>query len=300
MEKIKTWKVWGNFFGYFIVFVLGASIAAIPRFVKGFDNETGLLVSISEIIRIFITILLLYWYTKYVVKLPLNIPTLNAKRLNMGIWILVGLSLPILTVVIFYITGNLSVRNINTELSQSYIFDAILKALGVSLASGFVEEILFRGYLFNLLKSKYNFWIAAFAPSLFFTLIHIGGAGSLLNVVQLIVAGLLFSFMSLMIYVYTKSIWNAGIVHFLWNLLLLNGLIAFSAKGKSEVLVQLNIGDNLLFNGGDFGIETSIPAIIVYGLTSLILWKLYKKKQHTTKNIEHLADSAKNEDSSNL
>jgi membrane protease YdiL (CAAX protease family) len=286
MEKIKTWKVWGNFFGYFIIFILGASIAAIPRFIKGFDNETGLLVSISEIIRVFITILLLYWYTKYVVKLPLNIPTLNAKRLNMGLWILIGFSLPILTVVIFYITGNLSVENTNTELSKSYILDTVFKALGVSLASGFVEEILFRGYLFNLLKSKYNFWIAAFAPSLFFTLIHIGRVGSLLNVVQLIVAGLLFSFMSLMIYVYTKSIWNAGIVHFLWNLLLLNGLIAFSTKGKSEVLVQLNIGDNPLFNGGDFGIETSIPAIIVYGLTSLILWKLYKKKQHTITCIE--------------
>lgn len=278
MQEIKTWKVWGNFFGYFIIFILGASIAAIPRFIKGFDNETGLLVGISEIIRIFITLSLLYWYTKYVVKLPLNIPTLSANHLNMGLWILIGLSLPILTVVIFYITGNLSVRSIDTELNQSYIFDAILKALGVSLACGFVEEIIFRGYLFNLLKSKYNFFISAFAPSIFFTLIHIGGAGSLLNVVQLIVAGLLFSFMSLMIYVYSKSIWNAGTVHFLWNLLLLNGLIAFSIKGKSEVLVQLNIGDNILFNGGDFGIETSIPAIIVYGLTSLILWQLYKKK----------------------
>ena len=278
MKEMKTWKVWGNFFGYFIIFILGASIAAIPRFIIGFANETGLLVSISEIIRIPITVLLLYWYTKYVVKLPLNIPTLNAKHLNMGLWILIGLSLPILTVVTFYITGNLSVRNIDTELSQSYIFDAILKAFGVSLASGFVEEIIFRGYLYNLLKSKYNFWISAFVTSLLFTLIHIGGAGSLLNVVQLLVAGLLFSFMSLMIYVYSKSIWNAGIVHFLWNLLLLNGLIAFSIKGKSEVLVQLNIGDNILFNGGDFGIETSTPAIIVYAVTSLILWQLYKKK----------------------
>ena len=278
MKEMKTWKVWGNFFGYLIIFILGASIAAIPRFIIGFANETGLLVSISEIIRIPITVLLLYWYTKYVVKLPLNIPTLSAKNLNMGLWILVGLSLPIMTVAIFYITGNLSIRSINTELSQSYIIDVILKALGVSLASGFVEEIIFRGYLYNLLKSKYNFWISAFVTSLLFTLIHIGGAGSLLNVVQLLVAGLLFSFMSLMIYVYSKSIWNAGIVHFLWNLLLLNGLIAFSIKGKSEVLVQLNIGDNILFNGGDFGIETSTPAIIVYAVTSLILWQLYKKK----------------------
>jgi len=278
MNEMKTWKVWGNFFGYFTIFILGASIAAIPRFIIGFANETGLLVSISEIIRIPTTVLLLYLYTKYVVKLPLNIPTLSAKHLNMGLWILLGLSLPIMTVAIFYITGNLSIRSINTELSQSYIIDVILKAFGVSLASGFVEEIIFRGYLYNLLKSKYNFWISAFVTSLLFTLIHIGGAGSLLNVVQLLVAGILFSFMSLMIYVYSKSIWNAGIVHFLWNLLLLNGLIAFSIKGKSDVLVQMNIGDNILFNGGDFGIETSTPAIIVYGVTSLILWQLYKKK----------------------
>ena len=299
MNEIKTWKIWGNFFVYFFLFVLGASIAAIPRFITGFEHETGLLVSISEIIRIPITILLLYLYTKYVVKLPLNIPTLNAKDLNIGLWILVGLSLPILTVLIFYITGNLTVKNINNELSQSYIIDTIFKALGVSLATGFVEEIIFRGYLFNLLKTKYNFWIAAFAPSLFFTLIHIGGAGSLINVVQLLIAGLLVSFMFIMIYRYTKSIWNAGIVHFLWNLVLLNGLIVFGAKEKTDSLIQLDIGNNQLFNGGDFGIETSIPAMIVYGITILILWKLNKNKQHTTKNIVHLADSANNVGDSN-
>jgi membrane protease YdiL (CAAX protease family) len=299
MNEVKTWKVWGNFFLYFIIFILAATIAAIPRIINGFENESGLLVSISEIIRIFITIVLLFWYTKYVAKLPLNMPTLNLKFLNIGLWILVGLILPILTVVIFYITGNLFVETIDTELSQSYIFDTVLKALGMSLAAGFLEEILFRGYLFNLLKTKYKFWVAAFAPSLLFTLMHIGGAGSLLNVVQLLISGLLVSFMFIMIYIYTKSIWNAGIVHFLWNLILLNGLIAFDTKENSEVLVQFNIGNNQIFNGGDFGIEASIPAIIVYGFTSLILWRLYKKKQQTTKNIGHLADSAKNEDDSN-
>ncbi len=299
MNEVKTWIVWGNFFLYFIIFILAATIAAIPRIINGFENESGLLVSISEIIRIFITIVLLFWYTKYVVKLPLNMLTLNLKFLNIGLWILVGFILPILTVVIFYITGNLFVETIDTELSQSYIFDTVLKALGMSLAAGFLEEILFRGYLFNLLKTKYKFWVAAFAPSLLFTLTHIGGAGSLLNVVQLLISGLLVSFMFIMIYIYTKSIWNAGIVHFLWNLILLNGLIAFDTKENSEVLVQFNIGNNQIFNGGDFGIEASIPAIIVYGFTSLILWRLYKKKQQTTKNIGHLADSAKNEDDSN-
>jgi len=157
MKELKTWQLWSNFFGYFFVFILGACIAAIPRFIVGFKNESGLLVSVSEIIRIPVTILLLYWYTKYVVKLPLNIPTLNAKHLNTGLWILVGFCLPILTVVIFYVSGNLSVMSLNTGLSPLNIYNTALKALGMSLASGFVEEILFRGYLINLLKSKYSF-----------------------------------------------------------------------------------------------------------------------------------------------
>jgi hypothetical protein len=60
MFEIKSWKVWSNFFGYFVIYILGATIASIPRFIVGFDKETGLLVGISEIIRIFIPVLLLY------------------------------------------------------------------------------------------------------------------------------------------------------------------------------------------------------------------------------------------------
>jgi uncharacterized protein len=81
-----------------------------------------------------------------------------------------------------------------------------------------------------------------------------------------------------MIYVYTKSIWNAGIVHFMWNLLILNGLIAIGTNPKAEVLIKFNLGDNPFVNGGKFGIEASIPAMIIYGGVGLILWKLYKKE----------------------
>jgi uncharacterized protein len=189
------------------------------------------------------------------------------------------LSLPILTVGIFYIAGILSLEKINPNLSQSYILGISLKAFGMAIASGLIEEIVFRAYLFNLVKSKYNFWVAAIIPSLFFTLLHIGAVDSLFNFVQLLVAGMLVSFMFLMIYIYTKSIWNDGIVHSLWNLLILNGLIAFGTNPKSEVLIKFNLGDNPLINGGKFGIEASIPAMIIYGVVGLILWKLHMKKE---------------------
>lgn len=285
MKDIKTSTTWGHFFAYVLCLVAGGLIAAIPRFMRGFEHETGSLVLISEILRIPITILLLYWYTKYVVKIELNWPTLNWKSLNIVLWLLVGLALPIMTIALFYVTGNLTIEYINTESNQSNILDSISKSLGMSLAAGVVEEVVFRGYIFNLLRTKYNFWIAAFAPSLLFTLFHIGAAGSLLNVFQLLVAGLLVSFMFVAIYVYTKSIWNCSIVHFLWNFIILNELVSFGNKEASDALVRFDIGDNQIFNGGDFGIETSIPAIIVYALTLAIIWRFYKKKNAAISKI---------------
>jgi hypothetical protein len=67
---------------------------------------------------------------------------------------------------------------------------------------------------------------------------------------------------------------------------LLNGLIVFNAKDNPEYWIQLNIGNNELFNGGNFGIETSVPAIMVYCITCFILWRLIRQKEnHSGKNV---------------
>lgn len=288
MNEIKASKIWGHFFGYILCFVIGGTIAGIPRFIQGFEQETGIMVLISEALRILITLLLLYFYTKYLVKIDLNAPTLSTENLNIGLWTLVGIGLPIMTITLFYIAGNLTIGQINTELTKSHLLDSVLCSLGLSLAAGIVEEVVFRGYLFNLIRKKYNIWISALAPSLFFTMLHIGAAGSILNVLQLLVSGLLVSFMFVAIYLYTKSVWNASIVHFLWNFIILNKLLSFGKKESPDLLVRFDIGDNNLFNGGDFGIEASIPAIIIYGLIIAILWRFTIKTERAQNSMLNL------------
>ena len=118
MNEIKASKIWGHFFGYILCFVIGGTIAGIPRFIQGFEQETGIMVLISEALRILITLLLLYFYTKYLVKIDLNAPTLSTENLNIGLWTLVGIGLPIMTITLFYITGNLTMGQINTELTK--------------------------------------------------------------------------------------------------------------------------------------------------------------------------------------
>jgi membrane protease YdiL (CAAX protease family) len=279
MEEIKTWKLWSHFAGYFLCFVLAGVITAIPRFIIGFENESGLVVFITEMLRIPISIALLYFYTKYVSRLELNKETLSTTGFNFWIWGAVGLTLPLAVLLIFYLFGNLNILATNFQLSDEIIFDNVLKALGMSLAAGIIEEVVFRGYLVNLLAKKYSFWVAGIVPSFLFTIVHLGAAHSLLNVFQLLVAGMLVSIMFLAIYKKTGSIWNASIVHFLWNFLFLEELIDYG-EGNEPIhkLMELDLGQNQFLTGGAFGLDVSFPAIIIYSITLIITWKFLKQK----------------------
>jgi len=283
MKEIKTSKLWWHFGGYFLCFVLASIIAGIPRFIIGLENESGLIVFLSEMIRIPVSIAILYFYTKYVARIPLNKETLSFENFSPLKWALVGILMPALVMLIFYFSGNLEVLQTNFTLDQSIIIDNILKALGMSLAAGIIEELVFRGYLVNLLSRKYSFWIAGIIPSLLFTIIHIGAAKSVLNVFQLLVAGMLVSIMFLVIYKRTGSIWNASVVHFLWNFLFFEEMIDY---GKSNAplnkLIEIDLGQNELITGGAIGIDVSIPAIIVYSLVLMISWKFIKKTTYNT------------------
>ena len=279
MEEVKTWKLWGHFAGYFLCFILAGIIAVIPRFIIGFENESGLVVLISEILRIPISISLFYFYTKHISRLPLNADTLSTKHFKFFVWGTAGLFLPLIVLLIFYLLGNLTISATNFQMSNGIILDNVLKALGMSLAAGMIEEVLFRGYLVNLLAKKYSFLVAGIVPSFLFTLVHIGAAHSLLNVFQLLVAGMLVSIMFLVIYKKTGSIWNASIVHFLWNFLFLEELIDYG-EGNEPLykLMELDLGHSEIITGGAFGLDVSLPAIIAYSITLIITWKLVKRK----------------------
>jgi membrane protease YdiL (CAAX protease family) len=277
--EIKTGKLWLHFGAYFLCFVIAGIIAGIPRFIVGFDNESGLLVFVSELLRIPVSLALLYLYTKYISRIPINKESLSISAFRPLKWGLIGISLPAAVLIIFYVSGNLTIVSTNFQISRESAFDIILRALGMSLAAGIVEEIVFRGYLVNLLAKKYSFWVAGLLPSFLFTIIHIGAAQSLLNVVQLLVAGMLVSIMFLVIYKKTGSIWNASIVHFLWNFLFLQEFIEYGAGNEPlHKLIQVDLGQSELLTGGAFGLDVSLPAIIIYTITLIISWNFIEAK----------------------
>ena len=249
MNKVTTWKLWLHVGGYFLCFVVAGGIAVLPRILIGAESEEGYIVFISEILRIILTIASLVFYTKYIVKLPeMSVEILDYKNSAPARWILLGLSLPLLLIGILLGLELLIIDSIDLSLSYAAIINSLLFTAGIALASGILEELVFRGYMLKLLQQKYSFWIAGLIPSIIFSMIHLGGAGSLQNSIQILLGGILVSILFLSIYKVTRKIWNACIVHVLWNFILLNQLIYISdSVGTTDkVLVFLQKGNTLL------------------------------------------------------
>lgn len=89
--------------------------------------------------------------------------------------------------------------------------------LGSSLAVGFVEEIPFRGLVFQDLQDRYGFWIGIIVSSLLFLLIHFPGwlllgglpALSWYQIVYVFAFGCIMA----LLFKYTQSLWSPIIAH---------------------------------------------------------------------------------------
>ena len=76
------------------------------------------------------------------------------------------------------------------------------------------------------------------------------------------------------------SIWSSAVMHGVWNIVMIGGIlhIGISAEETSIFNYVLDT-ESFLISGGDFGVETSIFAIIAYLSFGILALYRYKKKQ---------------------
>ncbi|MDN5304787.1 MAG: protease family protein [Fusobacteriaceae bacterium] len=175
-------------------------------------------------------------------------------------WSVVALLLPA-SVVIFYlcfIDGNFSIGN------KYSIVSYIAFAIKLSVTAGITEELLFRGYLMKIIEVRWNKIVGVIGPSIVFALLHMLKGMDITSVVQLFIGGLIVGIMFSLITLYTQSVWNAVIVHVIWNFMII-GVFSISADGKYRSIFNYVLNSNNYFiTGGDYGIEVGAPAIIGY------------------------------------
>ncbi len=161
-------------------------------------------------------------------------------------------------------------------------------SLVLFIAVAFTEELIFRGYILNNLMLSMNRWIALFVSSLLFSSIHMGNANfTWLSFLSILLAGLLLG----VPYIFTQSLWLPIALHFSWNFFQ-GTIFGFSVSGNAEysLIIQSRATDTFL-NGGKFGFEGSILAIVFLSLAIAALGAYYFRIEKFNAETDHVENT---------
>lgn len=151
--------------------------------------------------------------------------------------------------------------------------------LGVWFLAAFLnvimQELLVRGYLYQMLKQKYNGIAATIVTTALFTLCH-GGAleAGVIPVLNVFTMSLLMT----AVLEYTGSLIAPVIMHFLWNgvgALILGGV---SLAEDYPHLLNMAFSENVILSGGACKMEGSV-IVLLLNVSLLSLFILLKKRR---------------------
>lgn len=195
-----------------------------------------------------------------------------------GFWIVIAIMMPVLVLLIsILIGGKWEINKFDQETTIAIVTSAIVF---YGLATGIVEEIIFRGVIMKCLERHFNIQIAVLVPSVLFGALHVmGNHLDFISTIQLLAAGSIVGILFSLIAYKSNSIWNNAIVHSVWNTIIIGGILHIGDSADSSSIFNFILENKMfLFSGGDFGIEASIISIFVYLIFCVIVLFSMKKR----------------------
>lgn len=206
--KKKTEKKCLIFFALFQLSSATVFMQFMKKYNANANNYYDFILSLCFYILVFIIPIIIY------LILYEKVSVINYLKLRSNILsgILIGILISIFIILIFLIKNKFMITNGLNLKRDAYVF------IGRILV-GPLEEIPFRGFYLQKLKSFYSFWKANFISSALFASMHIteilnGQKNIILSLVIIFVIGLWMGY----IFEKTKSLWTVSIVHSVYNL----------------------------------------------------------------------------------
>ncbi len=272
----------GSFAAIFILIIAQLAAQLIANVFTFIKLPYGVCNILAGIIYAGLAYIMLKIFLDKVMKLPASEFGMPAFKIKIK-WILIAVLLPFVikgSYLLFfkgeYVSSNMNGNEIFNTLSAGIAFTGI--------AAGFVEEMVFRGVILNLLKKKWNSRVAVLLPSILFGVVHVLGMEfSLGSCLVVILAGTMVGIMFSMIALESGSIWNSGMVHAVWNIVMIGGGLAISGKADEySVMTYVLNSKSFAVTGGEFGIESSVLSLtgyIIVTCIAFVMLKAGKKKQ---------------------
>ncbi len=221
-------------------------------------------------------IIIAYFLLKLICKKILkgDLSEYNIPKISINLkWVIVAFLLP-LAVTVFYL---LCVPGTFEKNPLDAVSKLELLSYGIfftGFGAGIVEEMVFRGILMGAIEKRFNKTVAIIVPSVLFGFVHILGMGfNLLTCALVLVAGTMVGVMFSLIAATTKSVWNSAIVHAIWNIVIIGGIIWTGTEFDEYSLYSYVLdSESFLLTGGEFGIESSGVAVIGYMVVCAFVW----------------------------
>lgn len=246
---------------FFIVWILAVSLIPIP------DSQNDAVWRFwAELIPLLAVAVLTaaFWFIEKK-KIPLNIASSPMKNIAVGviagiIWL--GAAFGILA-----LSGTMKIVGFNpVPMLWLWIISAFLNTI--------MQELLVRGYLYQLLKANFNTITAVITTTVLFTLMHGGvfeaGVVPILNVLTM-------SLLMTAVLEYTRSLTAPIIMHFIWNCVGAIVLGGVSLADDYPNLCTTEFTGNALLSGGEFKMEGSIVVLCLNAALLIVFMLLLKK-----------------------
>lgn len=219
-------------------------------------------------------IIVIYWLVmKFLARRPLPELPFQWRAVSEVIFgAAVGLIFIIVSTALIVLFGGYSFKW-SPENASSVIWPIIT----TQLVAAFVEELIFRGLVFQAIEKKGGSLLALALTSLFFGIAHLGNPGATVwgAFSITIEAGLLLG----AAFLWRRNVWFIIGLHFFWNAI--EGLLGIPISGHpSSGLFTVEVTGPDLLTGGKFGLEASIIPVIISLLITIPMLLFARRKGH--------------------
>ena len=279
-----------------LIFMYGGSLmgslATVPLFlalrnIPLFFNNKDLLSLLITLFSFAFISLLVFFRVKVIEKRSFSCIGFNKynwlKKYSLGF--LIGLAMMSIIVLILFPFGYITVeKNPIQPVGVSAIASVLVILLGW-IIQGATEEIVTRGWLLNVLSTKYNIGVGLLISSTLFGLMHLTNPNvNYIAVINIILVGLFYG----LYVIKTNDLWAVCGMHSAWNFAQGN-IFGFKVSGLDVSvgsLIDLNLVGSDFVTGGIFGPEAGITATFILLASIGILLFIDKKRYFSNKPLK--------------
>lgn len=179
-----------------------------------------------------------------------------------------------LSVIILFSSRQLEIiEKNNVTLLWLWILSAFINVI--------MQELLIRGYLYQLLKKKYNLKLAIVVTTIIFTFLH-GGAfeAGIIPVINIITMCLFTT----ALYESEQTILAPILAHTIWNIVGAIILGGVSLADDYPSLYSMASSGNEILSGGNYKIEASVVVMVINIALTILFYVQYRKADESARS----------------